>query len=366
VDEARGALEEARARNPGRGQSPDERRALGVLAEILAEMGGLNDAMEIANTARGSTGRRAETRPPDADSVRLWRVLGRLGRRELRLGEATDMLIAAAEVAARSEEIDEQVLCLREAAVAESTRQDKADSISKAGQILDQARSLAKQSPSRNYLLSRLAEARAIMHINDVTLRGGELSGLTLAIAELDQARQLLPDRYVLWDAWLDYQRSRVHIELAKRIPDGDSSPQAAASRSTYLLEARQFAQAALDKFAEASHKFGVARARFQVGVAYAREGRAGLALPLLEEARETLFFCGDRWVEAQAAFELAQLRGQIATTGESIRDAMDELKFARATFRALGDKLRAKDAATALASLSKAARRRVRADRQG
>jgi len=358
IDEARGALEEARTRSAALSPRPaefsvDERRALGVLAEVLAEMGGLTDALEIAtaeSTARMTTGLPPHTAPPDQASVRLWRVLGRLHRRQLLIREAVMTLDAALAAARRFGDVDEQVLCLRELAVAESVPfGPDGGSLERALAHLAQAREVAVRSANRGYLESRVAEARAVVRLNQAG-PDGDVEELHYALRDLSEATQLLPSGYVLWEAWYAYHRARACAALAGHA--ARTSGPDTVERRNLLLEARQWAQSALDMFAASSHKFGVARSRFEVGLAYAGEGEPNLALPMLEEARETLFFCGDRWVEAKAAMALGELRLSI---GADVDTAMTEIEFARDTFRALGDG-RNRDRAVALL---KAARRR-------
>lgn len=370
VDEARGALEEARTRSAQAGWavgelSIDERQALGVLAETLAEMGGLSDALEIAtaeNTARAAAALEPHLAPPDGASVRLWRVLGRLRRRQLRLAESIQILHAALRVAQQEHDVDEQVLCLREIAIAEATRPDGADEpITRAREWLREAAAVVAASGQRDYLECRLAEARALVHLNHVRYHDGQAKLLDEALDELDTATKHLPYGYLLWEAWFDYHRARVRAaqaELAAPAANtpGDGELRAVERHRDLLFEARNDAQSALDKFAASSHKFGVARSRLEVGLTYAGEGRRGLALPLLEEARETLFFCGDRWVEALAALALGELRLRDDAAGppttEVARLATDELGFAFATFQAVQDERHAARAAELLQRL--------------
>jgi tetratricopeptide (TPR) repeat protein len=357
IDEARGALEEARTRSaasPTRSAefSVDERRALGVLAEALAEMGGLTDALEIAtaeSTARITAGLPPHTAPPDQASVRLWRVLGRLHRRQLLIREAVMTLDAALVAARRFGDVDEQVLCLRELAVAESMSfGPRGGFLDRALAHLGEAREIATRSANRGYLESRVAETRALVRLNQA--RPDDVEELNHAMRDLTEATDLLPPGHQLWAAWYDYHRARICALLADYA--ARTGGVGTVEHRNLLTETRRWAQRALDLFAGSSHKFGVARSRFEVGLAYAKDGQPNLALPMLEEARETLFFCGDRWVEAKAALELGELRLRISADVET---AVAELGFAHATFRALGDGRNRDRAVAAL----KSARRR-------
>jgi len=362
IDEARGALEEARTRSaasPTRTAefSVDERRAHGVLAEVLAEMGGLTDALEVAtaeSTARMTVGLPPHTAPPDQASVRLWRVLGRLRRRQLLIREAVTTLDAALAAARRFEDVDEQVLCLRELAIAESTSTGIVQgSLHRVLGRLAEAQEVAAGSPNHDYLESRVAEARALVRLNFVSSDAAEVGELNHALQDLDEAKRRLPWGYVLWEAWYAYHRARISAAVANHT--AQVSGKATIEHHNLLLETRQWAQLALDLFAGSSHKFGVARSRFELGLAYAREDELALALPMLEEARETLFFCGDRWVEAVAALALGELR---LTSGADVDTALAEITFAHTTFLALGDRRNTERATTVL----KAARKRPRA----
>ena len=353
VDEARGALSEGRRRSDNDRSSLDgrqakltavERRALAVLAEVLSEVGGIDDARELTLTGQPRT-----EEPTDIVGVQLWRILGRLLRREWRLSEAVEVLTRAAAVAKRLGHPAEQALCLQERAIAESSHRD---TMGRAGRTLEEA--FGVLGLTHGYVWCRLLEARAIVRLNTVQY-GRDVSDdlvigeLGSALVELEEARRQLPAGYGLWLPWFAYYRARVNLFLATN--GGPDLAPGERSRM-FLLDARQSVQAALDGFLANRHKYGMARCRLELGRVHRAEHAYDLALAQLEEARETLLLCGDRWLEAQTAHVLAELRldqaARMASPAErvSMLDfAVAEADFAERTFDALEDDQHAADA---------------------
>lgn len=347
LDEARGALAEA-----VRGGDllstvgtlkPAGREALAVLAEVLAELGGLDDAMEIATAEeRARLESKVKERPSDIAEARLRRSLGRLLRRAWKLTESERTLQQAYELAVLAEDGDEQVSALRELALVESMHPDNGDGIARANKTLERAHELLDSCENATYLECRLIEAGVMVLLNGVGRRRASADQLSDALTDLDRALTLLPHEFALWRAWLTYQQARVLIRQAEdadranlvEVDDGDilSGPDQARR---LRFEARWVAERALDAFAAMSHRYGSARCRLEIGRIYAVE-RAEAAVPLLEEARETFFFCGDRWIEAQTALVLADVR---ARSRSSVSAGHAELDYAERVFEGLRDR---------------------------
>jgi tetratricopeptide (TPR) repeat protein len=346
LDEARGVLADAVGVSgivgTGRSEQPVVRQAYAMIAEILAELGGLDDALEIATVQldegdRGSLGPVAD----DAAEAQLRRTLGRLLRRAWKLDESVKELERALAAAARLGQIDEQVSTLRELAIVESMRTEKPDNhIAIALAHLQRADRLLGDAGNAVYLRCRLDEARSIVRLNDVANHGGSESQLQEAITELDRAADSLPNGYRLWQAWFAYHKARVLIRQARnRDTAGDAVFADPDDARRIRREARRLAQTALDAFASMSHRYASARCRLELGRTFAVEQRpevAARALPLLEEARETFIFCGDRWIEAQTALVLAQVRMRLKVNRD---EAVREVAFAQTVFAAMRDR---------------------------
>jgi hypothetical protein len=281
--------------------------------------------------------------------VQLSRTVGRLLRREWRLREAVEILTGAAAAASELGDHAEQALCLQERAIAQSCHRDT---------IRDANRSLAEAftvlGRTQGHVWCRLLEARAIVRLNTVQYGRhasddfvlGELSN---AILDLDEARRNLPTGYGLWLPWFAYYRARISLYLATH---GHHDLRPGERARIHLLEARHSVQEALDGFLANRHKYGMARCRLELGRIHRAEYAYDLALAQLEEARETLLLCGDRWLEAQTAHVLAELRLDQARRPAATDDRMSILDFAEAeadfavrTFGALRDNQRAGDA---------------------
>lgn len=355
LDEARGALADAvDVDDTVRGDGPPSplvQRAYAMIAEILAELGGLDDAIDVATAHLDPRDGRDRTPPePDLASAQLRRTFGRLLRRAWRLDDAVRELDAALAVARALEQVDEQISTLRELAIVESMRTEKPDThVDRALAHLAEADGLIESSVNGDYLRCRIREARAIVRLNDVVNHGGAASQLREAVADLDRAAELLPPGYRLWHSWFAYHKARVLIRQADEIErDRDIDLLDHNEARRLRREARQLAQTALDEFASMAHRYGAARCRLEIGRTFAVE-RPEAALPLLEEARETFIFCGDRWIEAQTALVLAQVRTRVRLSRE---EALREIDFAEGVFEAVRDRPHLAEARTARAAL--------------
>jgi hypothetical protein len=90
----------------------------------------------------------------------------------------------------------------------------------------------------------------------------------------------------------------------------------------------------ALESFTTIRHRYGAAHCRLVLGRAYLASEQLGRATSTLEEAHSTLLRCGDRWIEAEAAVELAHAYH----LGRREEDTVTLLTAAEQAFVKLGD----------------------------
>lgn len=342
---------------PTRVLTAQGRAALAVLAEVLAELGGLDDAMEMATAqdrARAERRRKQDRRPPDdAAEVRLRRSLGRLLRRAGRDREAekTQTRALALARAPRINDLEQEILTLRELAIVRSKLGrhnhgiDQAnETLAEAWRILQGGRASLIDESREPYLRCRLVEAEAMVLLNGKGDNRPTDEKLRRALQRLAGERRTLPPELRLWHAWLTYQEARVIAQRAKvaedqRIsgewPDDGEFLSPPEYTRRLRLQARLRAEAALGAFATMNHRYGTARCRLEIGRSYEAEGSVEAIGPL-EEARETFFFCGDRAVEAETALLLARAR---IHSGQDLDAADAELVFATRVLRGVGNR---------------------------
>lgn len=351
VDEARQALADAVGDadplGPSRVLAPGspEREVLAVLAEVLSELGGLDDAMDIATSqdrARAELGVKGQ--PRDAAEARLKRTLGKLLRRAGQLDRSVLELETAHRVAERVQDVDQQILALRELAITQAALDRRGNGYRQAMKTLESANRLLDAADQRTYLECRLIEADVVVRLSAGDHRAND-EELWQAVENLDRALTLLPpDEFRLWRAWLMFHRTRVLIRQAEVAGHGGEPVMAddgeivspADQKRRLLVGARFTAELALGEFAEMSNRYGTARCRLELGRIYAQENRAEAALQPLEEARETFFFVTDRWIEARTALVLAETRVDI---GRNLVAVPGELDFARSIFKGVRDR---------------------------
>jgi hypothetical protein len=250
--------------------------------------------------------------------------------------------VSAYELAVEVDDVDEQVSALRELAIVESMRTDRSDHLTRALKTLARAHEVVGSSENAEYLECRLLEAGVMVRLNGAGPHRASADQLQEALADLNRALDLLPRGFALWRAWFTYQRARV---LARQADDADRSTLIEEDDGDIMsgldharrlrFDARRTAENALDAFAAMSHRYGSARCRLEIGRIYAVDS-AKAAIPLLEEARETFFFCGDRWIEAQTALVLADVR---VRTRQTAAAGQAELDFAERVFEGLRDR---------------------------
>jgi hypothetical protein len=372
LNEARSVLTDARDRanniDASKPPSDDERRALAMLAIVLTELGGLDDALEICQLDRRARVEAGENEdgPRDVVDARLHRCLGRLRRREWKLTDALTELTLARDIAVENEDHLEEVWCLRELAIAESMRTVAGEThIKTAHEYLDRAGVLVERIPNESgiaagdFLAGRVSEARAIVLMNSSGRGPADQRALRDALDNLTAADRRLAPEFVVYQAWLDYHRARAMFRLA-------TAESVASPDQRQITAARQIAQRAMATFASLPHRYGAARCRLEIGHMYLRENNARAALPLLEEARETFSYSGDRWIEARTAVLLAELRIREKMAPE---DAEAELSFAIPVLHAAGDGATLKQAMEARRDLRAYVKSRSRSrqpDQQG
>jgi hypothetical protein len=123
-------------------------------------------------------------------------------------------------------------------------------------------------------------------------------------------------EKQKLWLAWIDYERARV------------------ARRRRQFDRGRRYSYRAMGSFAQMRHRYGTARCRLEVGRSYLDQREMQLALPIIEEARQTFSTCGDRWIEGHAALSLADAQRALNRRREAAREAQRSLSL----FNEVGD----------------------------
>jgi tetratricopeptide (TPR) repeat protein len=281
--------------------------ALAALAELLAELGGVDDAFDVAARALAQ-------RTPLA-SPRALRVQGKVYRRQRRFDEAFTKLAEAKDSAHDAADTDEQLRVIREVALAHATAGQPTAAMTAIGEAFRLAETADREERLRACLLS----ARAVV-LRCAFRAGGAPSLLDDADAALREANRLAEAKEQrLWRAWAGYQRARV-----------------VRSRGQFDL-CRVLALRAVEDFAEMSHRYGAARCRLEIGRSYLDQQRPADALPALEEAREMFSTLGDRWIEAETAADLA--RAQELVQGPA--SAERELVVASVQYAVVGDDTR-------------------------
>ncbi len=283
LSRARDTLALARERVHGGPDRPDdeaeagERLVLAALAEVLAEVGSIDDAREMSQLALVGH--------HPAASARALRCQGRLLWRQRRLDEAVQALSRARSVADELRDHGEEIRIVRELAVARALRGDIGDAI----RLLDD---VPETGIVHSGLEASIAWARSVVLVEAYDGDNHRIRALDLAQDAADRASTAAKaEDQRLWQAWAGLQQARV------------------ARRRPQLPQAREHARAALDLFIAMRHRYGAASCRREIGRIYLEENRFRDALPVLEEARETLATLDDRWVAASVALDLARAR---------------------------------------------------------
>jgi hypothetical protein len=298
---ARGALSLARelvrsGRTPEDEQA--ERLALAALAEVLAELGGVKDAEEISIQAMVGE--------YPAAMARALRCRGRLLWRQRALAESVARLATARSYAQTEGDGAEEIRILREMAIALAYRGELAEARSLLADV--QARDRTVLSG----LIPGVEWARSVVELE--AFDAGEEEALERAAEAAHRAIGWSTNQR-LWRAWGELQLVRVE-RRRQRHP-----------------QARSRALSTLDEFVGMRHRYGAALCRWETGRSFLDQQRHFDALPMLEEAREIFSTCGDRWVEASVAVDLARalhLHGRLS-------EADRELALATRLYQSLG-----------------------------
>jgi tetratricopeptide (TPR) repeat protein len=291
----------------------DEGLALAALSEVLTELGGVDDAMEIAESALRTGSVLA--------SPRALRCQGRLQRRQRRLRQARETLAAALDGARAIGDVAEQARIWRELAVARGSSGQIDEGLDAVAQAL--ALDLDPEEAQRQCAGLLWARSLLLVHRADRCRDSGDAEPAD-APRFLDDADRTLREaaavadahRQRLWRAWIGWQRARV-VRRLERFELG-----------------RVVASRTMEEFAQMRHRYGVALCRLELGRSYLAQQRPLEALPVLEEARHTLATCGDRWIEAETAVALADAQQRAARFDEAVR----ELRLAITYYDELGE----------------------------
>ncbi|MBV1856510.1 tetratricopeptide repeat protein [Catellatospora tritici] len=258
-----------------------EALVLAALAEVLAELGGVDDVIEVAESALGAQSSQAR--------ARALRCKGKALRRQRRFLEAREVLHLALEVAG-NEPQSEQIRILRELAITVSSLHRFEEGMA----AVQRALSRCEQAEVLGNLRASILWAKSVL-LFDEFKQTGDPQWLQAAEETLDTAAETAEKHaQLLWLAWVDHQRARVKRAQGR------------------FDVARSIAYQAIEGFAHMRHRYGSARCRLEIGLTYLDQGLPQEALPLLEEARQTFSFCGDRWIEADTVKALGEARQQL------------------------------------------------------
>lgn len=284
------------------GVPAEEGLTLAALAEVYAELGWIQEGLAAVASALEEGKDSVRSRP------RALRVMGTLRRRQHRLRGAEAALRDALMAARRIDDRPEQVRVLRELALVLALGPDPAVGL----EVIEEAKRLCEQIGDSGRRARPgvwfawgcvLAACQRWDEADQVLREAGALA------ADRDLGQQL-------WVPWIWYQRALVAYQRGRH------------------ERCREQALSALEGFTDFQHRYGTAHCRLLIGRAYLAESELDRATPYLEEAHRTLLRCGDRWIEADAAVELAgayllHRRG---------REAVDLLTQAEQAFAKLGD----------------------------
>jgi tetratricopeptide (TPR) repeat protein len=247
-----------------------EMMATVMLAELHAELGGMEDVQDLLTAPLWEGG-------PSAARVRALRIKAKVHRRLRQLDEARAALEEARGLGTEAVGRPEEIRGLREAAIIESLGETQERGL----ELLDDAFALSADHPRQ---LAALCYARSRVLVS----LGRPIDSLRVLRDGVATARQ---KGQGLWVAWLTYQRALSALE---------------AQRGQDTIK---WAERALEAFGEMRHRYGGAHCRMLMGQAAFGAGQSEKAAFWFEDALETFRYCGDTWVEAEAAERLARAR---------------------------------------------------------
>jgi hypothetical protein len=292
-----------------------------ALAELHAELGGVEDVRDLAQTSIRRTGERAGE-PALPRALRCWAMTH---RRLRQIPAAAELLGRAGQAAEHAGDVAEQVRVRRELAIAYSLGAEP----ERGWTPVEQAELLLARHGAAGKLRPHVLAARAAVGKGVARSLLGQdpnraAAELALAERRLVEAIELAGahDLHLLV-AWMQHLRGQV------------------ALLGGHHGIARARARQALSQFLTMRHRYGVAHCRMllgQVFLADDRPDRAQLdqARLALEEALEGFRTCGDRWVDAEASRLLAQVH---VRAGDRAGEAVALLVGAQRGFFSIGDR---------------------------
>jgi tetratricopeptide (TPR) repeat protein len=265
---ARDALALAREQ----GQQDTIGLALAALAELRAEVGGTDEVVDLAQ--------QAWQQQDDATRARVSRVMGHIQRRVRQLDIAELNLVRAAEYADAADDVPEKIRILTELALVHrlSGRPSRALSHTAAAMDLARQRRNAGMRYRPRILLAEGMTLTKLRRADQAAERFGEARAVA---AELN---------FDLWLSWVDYREAQMRLQTEDH------------------ENAQELAVSALARFTQIRHRYGAGHCRLLLGRVYARDQQFTAARTVLEDALETFRNCGDRFIEGQAAAELASV----------------------------------------------------------
>lgn len=285
----------------------DEAIALAALAELHAELGGVEDAWELAINAL--------VRNEKTSRPRALRCLGRLQRRLRRLADAETTLADAERAARDIRDSSEQIRVVRELAVALAMGERPDAGVAAAHRALR----LCADRPDQG----RRLRPSVLWALGFALTRCREFEAAEQVLVEADALAEESGQR--LWVGWIGQQRAAV------------------AYRDRRYDYGRDLAFRAMETFTEMRHRYGTAHCRLVAGLTYLAQRSPAEARKVLEEALHTFNACGDRWVEARTAMALAEALTQLDRAGEARKllrravEIFDDLGAEREWARARG-----------------------------
>ncbi|WSG38715.1 ATP-binding protein [Dactylosporangium sp. NBC_01737] len=277
------------------GDREAEAEATAMLAELHAELGGLEDVRDLLQLPQ-----RPEFPLP---RIRALRIRAKLHRRQRQLDEARRLLAEATELCRTRPDPFEEIRLLRELAIVESLGEHPAAGL----ELIMAARRRAEIETWQHRQLPALAYAEGRVLIALDRLDEAERV-LQLGAQDADRQNQQLSR------SWIGYEQAQVARHR------GDQE------------KVMTFAVDALDRFGEMRHRYGSAHCREIIGRVLAVDDPDN-AVRFLAEALETFHNCGDAWVEATAAERLADVQ---ADRGH-IEHALDLWGAAEQLYDAIG-----------------------------
>ncbi|WP_349290871.1 NB-ARC domain-containing protein [Actinoplanes solisilvae] len=265
-------------------------RALALLAELRAELGGTDEVVDLADDAwqYDDPGIRA----------RVLRVMGHIQRRVRQLDVAEANLSEALNEAAKAEDQPERIRILVELALVDRLGGRPERALEHTGE----ARMLAGQRSDggiRYQPRILLAEA-----MTSTVLKQWEQ-----AERQFVEARSAA-DRtgFMLWRHWIDYREAQLRLRAGQ--PE----------------QARELVMNALAGFTGIRHRYGTGHCRLLLGRIHVGAEELESARTVIEDALETFRNCGDRFIEGHAAADLASVHLAVG----SLPEAADALRRAK------------------------------------